>query len=123
MDDQPLPSELQRLERDLRARPLPAASDGLRERILDSLQARVKTEESRSRWQFAAAVAATVLLWMNLSMSATQATDFGLGPREARKSVEEITQQIQQLVPEFSRDEARHRALLLHAGSQSPGHN
>ena len=40
----------------------------------------LRAERTRDRWQFAAGLAAAVLLWMNLSMSASQATDFGLHP-------------------------------------------
>ena len=57
------------------------------------------------------------MLWMNLSMSATQATDFGLRPSEPTESIETIAKQIEQLVPEFSPAEARRQAMLLRAGS------
>jgi hypothetical protein len=117
MDDYQLPSDLQQLERDLADRWLPAASAGLRQRVLDDLPTRLRAERSRSRWQFAAAVAATVLVWMNLSMSATQATDFGLRPNEPTESIETTARQIEQLVPEFSPVEARRQAMLLRAGS------
>jgi hypothetical protein len=117
MGDMQLPSDLEQLERDLAERWLPAASSNLRERVLTDLRTRLRAERSRSRWQFALAVAATVLLWMNLSMSATQATDFGFHPGEPAESVETIAKQIEQLVPELSPEDARREAILLRAGA------
>lgn len=116
MDNGQLPSDLQQLEVDLGNRSLPKPSDNLRQRVLDDLRTRLRSERSRSRWQFAAALAATVLLWMNLSMSATQATDFGLRRREPTESVETMAKQIAQLAPELSPEDARREAILLRAG-------
>ena len=115
-----LSSELQQLERDLAQRPLPGASAHLRQRILDDLCSRRRTELARDRWQFAAAVAAAALLWMSLSMSATQATDFGLRPAGPSDSIEPTARQIRQLVPEFPVEEARRQAVLLRAAHHVP---
>ena len=84
----------------------------LRPRILDDLRSRLRAERSRARWQFALAVAVVVLVWMNLSMSATQATDFGLRLTGPSEPIETIAEQIHQLVPEFSPEEARRQAIL-----------
>jgi hypothetical protein len=120
MEPWELSPELQQLERDLAHRPLPGAPAVLRQRILDDLGSRRRTERARDRWQFAAAVAAAALLWLNLSMSATQATDFGFRPAGPSDSIEPTARQIGRLVPEFSADEARRQAVLLRAGNQLP---
>lgn len=120
MEDWQLPSELQQLERDLAKRSLLAATAGLRQRVLDDVRSRLRAERLRDRWQFAAAVAAAALLWMNLSMSATQATDFDLRPQWPVESSAAIAQQIRQLVPECSPEEVRRQAILLRAGANMP---
>jgi hypothetical protein len=89
----------------------------LRHRVLDDVRSRLRHEQSQSRWQFAAAVAAAAMLWMNLSLSATQATDFGLRPSRPSESIETIARQIEQLAPDLSPREARRQAILLQAGS------
>jgi len=118
MDDWQLPSELQQLERDLANRSRQRASDDLRPRILGDLQTRLRAERLRARWQFALAVAVVVLVWLNLSMSATQATDFGLRLNGPSEPIETIAEQVHRLVPEFSPEEARRQAILLQAGSR-----
>jgi len=117
MEDWQLPSELQQLERDLSNRLRGDASVCLRPRILDDLRTRLRAERSRARWQFALAVAVVVLVWMNLSISATQATDFGLRLTRPSEPIEAIVAQVHRLVPEFSPAEARRQAILLRAGS------
>ena len=117
MEDWQLPSELQQLERDLGNRLRGGAAACLRPRILDDLRTRLRAERSKARWQFALAVAVVVLVGMNLSISATQATDFGLRPKGPTESIATIAQQIRQLVPEFSPEEAQRQAILLQAGS------
>jgi hypothetical protein len=118
MQDWQLPDELQQLERDLAERPRRKASNDLRPRILGDLRGRLGAERTRARWQFALAVAVVVLVWLNLSMSATQATDFGLRLNRPSESIETIAGRVHQLAPEFSEQEARRQAVLLRAGSQ-----
>ena len=78
VQDFPLPSELQRLERSLAAGGGVGPPEGLRRRVMADVRSELRRERVRGGWAFAAAVAATVALWMNLSLSATQATDYGL---------------------------------------------
>jgi hypothetical protein len=118
MEDCTLSAELQQLECDLSNRLILEASAGLRQRVLDDLRSRLRRERSRSRWQFALAVAATVLLWINLSMSATQATDYRLRLDGDNRTIEETADEIQRWAPELSAPEARREALLLQASSR-----
>jgi hypothetical protein len=117
MHDSQLPPELQQLERDLADRSRQRASNDLRPRILGDLQVRLRAERTAARWQFALAVAVVVLVWMNLSMSATQATDFGLRPARPSESIEAVAERIRQLAPELPPTEARRQAVLFRAGS------
>jgi hypothetical protein len=63
------------------------------------------------------AIAAGVLLWLNLSLTATRTTDCGLRRDVPGQSIEAACRQIEQLVPELSPQESRRQAILLCAGS------
>jgi hypothetical protein len=116
-EDFPLPPELQGLEQRLAARPRPQPSSRLKEQVLGSLRSELRRSQGGARWAFAVAVAATVLLWLNLSLSATQATDFGLRLDGRRQPVEPIAAEIRQLLPDLPPHEALRQAVLLRAGA------
>lgn len=128
MDDPQLPPELKRLERALAQRPCPSPSSDFRARLLGKVQVDLEQVEppgvgSAPRrpngwWAFAAATAATVLFWFNLSLSAAGTTAYGLpsGPKEA--PIELAARQIRELLPELSEREATSHAVRLHAGSR-----
>lgn len=84
-------------------------------------------EVSGDLWKFAVAAAAVAMLWINLSMSATQATDFGfrrsagLGGFHESESIEVMTEQIRELLPELPPEEARRQAVLLRASEDMSG--
>jgi hypothetical protein len=107
MEDPQFPSELQQIERDLANCFSSAASGDLRQRVLNDVRSRLRAERSWGARQFALAVAAVALLWINLSISATQATDFDFRPKRPAESVAAIAQQIRKLMPEFSPEDAR----------------
>ena len=113
MEDWTLPPELQQLERDLCCRSLPDASGDMRYNVIKEVRGLMQNEARRSRWQFGIGVAAAALLWLNLSISATQATNFGLQWRENDPSIEVAAEVIQRLVPELSAQEARREAFLM----------
>ena len=115
MEDWTLPPELQQLERDLCCRSLPDASGDMRYNVIKEVRGLMQNEARRSRWQFGIGVAAAALLWLNLSISATQATNFGLQRHENGQSIEAMAVEIQRLVPEISAHEARREAFLMRA--------
>lgn len=117
MEHRQLPPELQQLERDLTARPLPEPPADLRRRVIGQVRAGVRQERSAARWAFAAALAAAVLVWVNLSLSATQATDYGMRLGGQGPPIGMAARQIQRLLPGISRREALRQATLLQAGS------
>ena len=117
MEEWQLSAELQELERALAGRPLPGPSAHLREKVLGDVRRRPPPDRGKTRWQFAVAVAATVLLWLNLSLAATRATDCGLRPGGPGQSIETARRQIEELLPELSPEQSRRQAILLRAGS------
>jgi hypothetical protein len=117
MENFPLPPELQRLERHLTARERPQPSYQAKQRLLCSVRAERRRSQARGRWTFAVAMAATVLVWLNLSLCATKATDCGLGLVGPHQPVENGAEQIHQLLPDLPPREAARQAVLLRAGS------
>ena len=112
-----LPGDLERLERllvqRLREEPLAALHD----RVMAGVQAALRRQRSGGGWWMIAAVAAAVLLWLNLSLSATNATDGPPRRYAAREPVDRMTRQIEQLLPDLSHEEARRQAVLYQSGS------
>ena len=117
IDDSRLPPELERLERALIAIPREEPSGQLKEKCLGSLQSDMRRQKSASRWAFAIAIAASVLVGLNLSLSATQATDYGFQLDGQRRSVEKTAAEIRRLLPDIPAREAARQAILLHCGA------
>lgn len=117
MDDSTLPPELERIERQLVARERPQPSHQARQRWLCSVRAELRPLQVRGRWTFAVAMAATVLVWLNLSLCATQATDCGLGLGDSHEPLEGGARQIRQLLPDLPPREVMRQAVLARAGS------
>ncbi len=128
MENPRLPPELERLERDLVERPSPAPSGELRDRVLRGVEAELGPDQTGSAngrsngwWTFAVAMAATVLVWLNLSLSAAHATSYGLHLAAEPQSVDLAARQIRDLLPEISRRDAQRYAAVLQAGSNLIG--
>ena len=116
-EDFSLSPELERIEQDLAARRRAQPSSRLKEQCLRTLRAELRRQEARSRWTFALAVAASVLLGLNLSLSASQATDYGFQRDGRQPSVQRTAAEIRRLLPEVPPQEATRQAVLLRAGA------
>jgi hypothetical protein len=111
-----LPGDLQRLERRLARRPREEPPAALHGRVMAGVEAALRRQRSGGGWQMLAAAAAAVLIWLNLSLSATNATDGSLRPRGTREPVEQIARQIERLLPDLPHEEARRHAVLYQSG-------
>ncbi len=120
MDDQSLPAELEAIERELAARLPGGPADELRGRVLGGVRAELRRQQRQAAWSYAAALVAIVIVWINLSMSATRATDYHLRSGVEHESVAAAAGQIRRLVPDMSRRESLRRAPLLQAASDLP---
>jgi hypothetical protein len=114
-----LPDDLADLERRLAAAARRQPDAALRQRVLASVQDELRREVGASTndfGRFAAALAATVLLGANLSLSAALNMNW---PRDGgeRDDLAATAAQIRRLDPELSEQEARQQAALLHARS------
>ena len=113
-ENQPLPPELQEMERMLASRLLPEPSAELQRRILAEAQSGRRAELRRDRWQFPAAVAAVVLIGVNLSFGIAQATDFGFRQCmscESAGPLDSFGFQLGQSASEFPRTQSQRQAV------------
>jgi hypothetical protein len=117
MSTEPLPSDLEQIERKLSSAMQADPSPELRSRITSALRGELRRKRKADRWNFAMAMAATFLIWGNLSLSAVSVTDFHFRPEREHPPVEQIARDIRKLVPELSREEAYREAVLMSAGS------
>jgi hypothetical protein len=120
VDEMRLPEDLAALERELAARPRPRPTGALRERVMGEVRGAlardaVRTSRRLTGWEFAAALAAAVMLWMNLSMIA--ASDTRLDLRASRANGTEVSvAALRELVPGLSEQEARREVTRLGLG-------
>jgi len=113
-----LPAELREIEAALAARPMPEIGGATRARVLAGVRGELAIKARTERWsglRFAAAVAALVLLWLNLSISAVNCTEFRLSPSESQFDEQTALAQIKDLIPDCTAEEARGELLLLRA--------
>ena len=118
MEEKQLSPELQRLERLLADRPMPDTPAALRGRVLGGIRVELCRNRLHDRWKFTAAMAATVVLWINLSLSATQATDYGLQLGSPQPLGRAVAEEIQEVLPELPPREVLRQSMLLQAGSK-----
>jgi hypothetical protein len=118
MEDFRLPKELTDLEQQLAARALPEPSPELRGRVITAI--RQKTVEGPAlgvtgAWRFAAALAAALLLMLNLSMSVANRAerDGWRRPQQQKQDTAAAARKLAQIVPELSEQEAFRTVLLL----------
>ena len=105
----PFAAGFEQIEHDLSARPRGWPSEQLRERCLSGLQPEFSRQRAGSRWTFAIAVAATLLVGLNLAISACQGTNFGLRLDGRQHSVEKTLAEIRRLLPEIPPGKPRGR--------------
>jgi hypothetical protein len=119
-----LPDDLAALERELAARPRPAPSEGLRERVLAAARRELSAPPAPGRrlgaWEFALAAAAAFILLLNLSISAANDMNWRLCGGLDREAVASAAEEIGRLAPDLPPQEIRREALILVAASRLP---
>jgi hypothetical protein len=112
-----LPHELQCIEGMLISAPRPEPSVVLRDRALRGMRRQFRRDTRWVRWRLAAAVAATVLVELTLSLAAVRATASVLPLRWSSPSVHEVARRVQELTPDISPEESLRRATLIQIGA------
>jgi hypothetical protein len=113
------PDDLDDLERDLRDHPFPEPSPAFRRQVLDAMLAEARRSQRPARAHLGgfAAVAAALMLAINLSMSVANDSDFRFAAPAPRGQIRDTVAQVRALFPELTEDEALRHALALQAGS------
>ena len=122
METPQVPPDLKRLERLLAGRERPEPSADLKERVIQSVEAElllaeVPLQHAGGWWGFVAATAASVVLLLNLSLSAACATSYDLDLAAGSQSLDASLRHIRELLPELSRREAMSYAMTMQASS------
>jgi len=118
MNDWKLPEELQRLEDELKAMPRPTLPVSLLSGVNQDTCVRLRGDQ-RHRWYgLVVGVAASVLLWANVSFRAAIATDFHLAGQSQQSSVTQLEAQLHDLLPDLDAREVRRQAVMIQASSR-----
>ena len=123
MTDPELPAGLAALERRLAQRPPADPPADLEARVLGAVRAVIREprRETSTGWRFWAALAASFLAVVNLSMSLAASTDWNFEPT---LTAAPIAPDLRALAPDLPESEWRRQSLLVRAGaSLIPTHN
>ena len=119
-----LPKDLARLEQELAARPLPEPPHALRGRVLAAVECEARAPAAApvrgGLLPYAAAVAALLLLCMNLSMSAVNGMDWNGREKPERRDVASQARELQRVLPDLPDKEARRIARAMAPGRRLP---
>lgn len=125
MSDASLPPDLAELERRLVGRPAIEPSADFASRVLGSVRDALRHRPAVAMapaggWRTWAAVAATVLVGINLSMSAAFDTDWGLTEDVEPRRAAAMADELRLLAPDLPAAELRRQVLLARAGAGLP---
>jgi hypothetical protein len=123
MNDESLPPDLAELERQLESRSAGDASGGFRRRVLQAVGDELavgRKSAGKMNWRYLAAVAAAVIIGLNLAMIAPSVTDFLEGSHISPGQVVSNYAALKQFDPAMPEDEARRMALLAAAAQGRP---
>jgi hypothetical protein len=112
-----LPPDLAAFEQDFRARTGSEPAAPLRHRVLTAVRQELRKGQRRSAWQFAAALAAAALLWMNFSMSVANNTSWTFTTGIDDDRLQAMADRIHALSPELPETEVYRQAFLAQAAS------
>ncbi len=112
LNENGLPDELAELEQELQ-RETHAPNPALEDKVLADVQQQLRSEQRNDFWQFAAGVAAAVLLVLNLALSTSIST--GAAPRMKHHVTKSVNIQLDAKELGLSDKELRRQALLLAA--------
>ena len=114
MMNERLPDELEAIERALRDRPQPSAS--LRCRVIQRVGDELHRSQQLAFWQYAAAVAASVLLVMNVGLSVARVPRTVI--HDAPADTAALAEQVRRMELGLSEEEIERQCLLLAAGAR-----
>ena len=124
MENFELPDDLADLESRLAGRPRLEPGATFRDRLLAAVRQELQDGGAapgwRASWQFAAAVAAIVVLWANFSMSVANDTNWRLAGDPKSVDTKALAAELRKLFPDMSEQEANRQALVVQGRSRLP---
>jgi len=118
MNDWKLPLDLQQLEDELKALPRPTLPASLLTGVNQNACIRLRGDRRR-RWHgFVVGVAASALLWANVSFRLAIATDFHMAGQPPQSRVTQLEEQLHDLLPDLDAREVRRQTVMIQAGSR-----
>jgi hypothetical protein len=115
LNENGLPDELAELEQELQ-RETQTPDPALKDKVLAGVQQQLRSEQGSDFWQFAAGVAAAVLLVLNLTLSTTIST--GVAPRMEHHVTKPVNIQLDAKELGLTREELQRQAMLMAAGNE-----
>jgi hypothetical protein len=119
-----LSDDLADLEGRLAIRPCLEPSASFRNRLLVAVRQELKAGGAvtimRCSWQFAAAVAAVIVLWANFSMSIANDMNWRFPGDPESVDTKALSAELRKLFPDMPEQEVNHQALVLQGGSRLP---
>ncbi len=122
MNDWKLPEDLQRLEDELKALPRPALPASLLTGVDEDTWVGLCSDRPLRWVGFVVGVAASALLWANVSFRAAFATDFNVAEQPQRSRSIQLEQQLHDLLPELDDREVRRQTVMIQSGSRVAPH-
>ncbi|MCP4379148.1 MAG: hypothetical protein GY794_23625 [bacterium] len=117
-----LAHELTELETELANRNLAQVPDDLRRNVLADVrnQLHAPRRTSSNFWSFAAAVAACLMLGLNLAIASVSVSDYSPAVPVNTADVDEATRLVKKLLPELTDEQAKRHSMMLTAARPSP---
>jgi hypothetical protein len=124
MESSELPDDLADLEGRLVGRPRLEPSASFRQRLMAAVGQELQPGNAlpgmRCGWQYAAAVAAFVVLWANFSMSIANNMNWRFGGNPKTVDTTALSAELRQWFPDMSEQEIHRQMLVAQVGSRLP---
>jgi hypothetical protein len=118
MCEESLPSELAEIERELCAARRTEPTLDLRSRVLSGVREQLRLDRRRKAWEYVATLAASALVWVNVSLSSVAVTSYPHGKTNQRAEIGAWTEEVSTLLPEVSEPHVVRLAVVLRSGSR-----
>ena len=105
---------------ELRQRVLDGVRLELRRKMFDVIRLELRREHIRSKWRFAAAFAATIMVCLSVSLGVMHATRHSLSQNQS-PSIDVVAWRLQQISPGLSQEESVIQAKLRQVSAETSG--
>jgi hypothetical protein len=117
MFDEPLTPDIEQFESKLSAAFAHDPPPALRSRVVAAVRGELRRKRATDRWKRAMVIAATLLVWANLTFCAYSLSGVRYQREGAGLPVDQMARELRKIAPELSREEAYRQALAMSANS------